>query len=38
MRSRSRRRTAGLLLAVLVALALPAAAQEVEGAEVALRL
>jgi hypothetical protein len=38
MRSRSRRRTAGLLLAVLVALALPAAAQEVEGAEVAVRL
>src|SRR5512133_2257756 len=38
MRSRSRRLTAGLLLAVLLALALPAAAQEVEGAEVAVRL
>jgi hypothetical protein len=38
MRSRSRRLTTGLVVAVLLALALPAAAQEVEGSEVALRL
>jgi hypothetical protein len=38
MRSRSRRLAAGLAAAALLGLALPASAQQVEGAEVALRL
>jgi hypothetical protein len=38
MRSRSRRLAAGLVAAALLGLALPASAQQVEGAEVALRL